>query len=272
MDNPKYVGKVNGIESDKSFCEHLISQREINFKHAPFDKELAFYESVCSGNIELVKMLASPLCGEGYGVLSKDPLRNLKYHLVVSVAMITRFCINSGLTPEEAYSLSDMYIMKGDECQNEADVHTVHSEMLIGFTKRMRAVRSDKIYSKPIIQAIDYISEHLHNRIMIQEVAEYLNLSVSYLSRLFKSEVNMPFSEYVNMKKVEAAANMLRFTKYSDVEISNTLNYSSQSYFIKVFKKYTGVTPKVYKNNYHFPNWKDKVNNDSESCDNEQDE
>lgn len=89
---------------------------------------------------------------------------------------------------------------------------------------------------------------------MIQDVAEYLKLSVSYLSRLFKSEVNIAFSEYVNIKKIEEAASMLRFTEYSDIEISNILDFSSQSYFIKVFKKYKGMTPRVYKNNYHFLN------------------
>lgn len=257
MDMTKFFFQDNDSNSlDKSLCEQMLSQREANFTHASFDKELAFYESICSGNIKLVKMLASPLCSEGYGVLSRNPLTNLKYHLVVSVAMITRYCINSGMSPEQAYSLSDMYILKGDECRTEAEVHEVHSEMLEGFTKRMRKVKIGRIYSKPIVKAMDYISEHLHNRIMIQDVADYLDLSVSYLSRLFKSEVNMAFSEYVNLKKIEEAASMLRFTKYSDIEISNLLNFSSQSYFIKVFKKYTGVTPKVYKNNYHFLNEK----------------
>lgn len=255
MDYKKlFIHDNDASDADKSLCEQLITQREANFSHAPFDKELAFYESICSGNIELVKVLASPLCSEGYGVLSKNPLTNLKYHLVVSVAMITRYCINSGMSPEQAYSMSDMYILKGDECKTEKEIHAVHSEMLVGFTKRMREIKNGRIYSKPIVKAMDYISENLHNRIMIQDVAEYLKLSVSYLSRLFKSEVNIAFSEYVNIKKIEEAASMLRFTEYSDIEISNILDFSSQSYFIKVFKKYKGMTPRVYKNNYHFLN------------------
>lgn len=242
----------NDSETGKSLYEHLFLQREENFEHASFDREVAFYESICTGDIERVKLLATPLCSSGYGVLSPNALRNLKYHFVVSVAMITRFCINSGMTPEEAYNLSDVYIMKADSCKEENEIHQIHYEMMISFTKRMRNVKNSNIYSKQVIKAIDYISEHLHDKIRIQDVVDYLSLSVPYFSRLFKAETGVTFSEYVTIKKVEVASNMIRFSGGSTLEISNILNFSSQSYFIKVFKKYTGMTPNEYKKKYNF--------------------
>ena len=242
--------------ADKSLCEHMCLQREESFHHAPFDREVAFYESICSGNIETVKMLSTPLCSKGYGILSHNPLRNLKYHFTISVAMIARFCINGGMTPEDAYSLSDVFIQRADECTSEEGIHMIHSDMIVAFTKRMRRMKTDKIYSKPIVRTIDYISEHLHQRIMMQELANYLSLSVAYLSRLFKLETGVTLSEYINMKKVEAASNMLQYSEYSDLQISTLLSFSSQSYFIKVFRKYTGMTPKEYKKCYRFPEWK----------------
>lgn len=238
--------------TSKRLFEHLFAQREENFEHASFDREIAFYESICTGDIEKVKLLATPLCSGGYGNLSKDPLRNLKYHFVVSVAMITRFCISSGMTPEEAYNLSDVYIMKADTCTTEEEVHDMHDQMIISFTKRMRNVRNTRVYSKQVIKAIDYISEHLHDKIKMQDVVDYLNLSLPYFSRLFKSELGVTFSEYVTIKKVEVAADMIRYSGSSICEISNILNFSTQSYFIKVFKKYTGTTPNEYKKKYNF--------------------
>ena len=62
----------------------------------------------------------------------------------------------------------------------------------------------------------------------------------------------MTFSEYVTIKKVEVAADMIRYSGSSILEISNILNFSTQSYFIKVFKKYTGTTPNEYKKKYNF--------------------
>lgn len=255
--SPQYGGDglhgLNRVSLDKFF---LISQENAVY-HAPFEKELAFYESVRSGNLETVKTLFTKLGGAGFGVLSSDPLRNLKYHLVVSIAMITRFCINGGMPPEKAYSLSDIYVMKVDECISREEIDELHYEMIIDFTRRMRQIQNRRIYSKPIINALDYISDNLHNRILIQEIADFLSLSVPYFSRLFKEEIGVTFSEYVTVKKIEAAANMLQFSDYSAVEISNLFNFSSHSYFIKVFKKHMGMTPKEYRKNYYKVGWMD---------------
>ncbi len=242
-------------ESEKMIAEHLFSSREESFVHSSFDREIAFYESICSGNIELVRMLATPLCSEGYGVLSTDAVRNIQYHFAISAAMIARFCIRSGMSPEDAYHLSDIYIMKADKCRAVAEVHLVHKEMLEGYTRQMRRVRNSRIYSKQIVKTLDYVSDHLHSRIMLEDAAEHLHLSAAYLSRLFKSEVGMTFIDYVNQKKIESAANLLRYSEYTTLEISNLLAFSSQSYFIKIFKKYMGMTPNGYKTAYQMPDF-----------------
>lgn len=241
--------------ADESLFLQYFTQRESDFRHAAFDGELAFYEGIRSGNLEVVRLLLTPLGGEGYGILSKDPLQNLKYHLVITIAMITRFCVNGGMTPEEAYNLSDVYVMKTDLCRTEAEVHKTHTDVIVDFTKRMRQRKNGNVYTKPIILTLDYISDHLHHKITIQDAASELGLSVPYLSRLFKSEVGVTFSEFIAIKKIEAAANMLQFSGYTSSEISTLLHFSSQSYFIKVFQKHTGMTPKEYKNRYYSSDW-----------------
>ncbi len=228
----------------------LFANREKEFKYAPFDREMAFYSSICAGDMELVKQYAAPLFSEGCGTLSKDPLRNIKYHFVVSTSLIARFCVNSGMTPEEAYSLSDVYIMKADECRSIEEVRAVHYEMIEGYTNKMRCLRSRKVYSKQIVCAIDFISEHLHGRIKIRDVADHLHINPEYLSRLFKSETGVTFTEYVSRKKIDEAANLLRYSEYTDLEVSSLFSFSSQSYFIKVFTRYKGMTPGEYKRKY----------------------
>lgn len=235
-----------------SMTLHLFTNREEDFEYAPFDREIAFYESICSGNMELVKMFMSPLCCEGCGTLSRNYLQNLKYHFTITTALIARFCVNSGMTPQDAYSLSDIYIMKADECKKESELRDVHLKMIEDYTHKMRYVRTENIYSKRIVCAIDYISEHLHSRIKIEDAAEYLKINPAYLSRAFKAETGMTFTDYVNRKKIEEATGLLSYSEYTDLEISNLLCFSSQSYFIKIFKKYIGVTPNEYKKKYRF--------------------
>lgn len=65
----------------------------------------------------------------------------------------------------------------------------------------------------------------------------------------------MTFSDFVNKQKIEEAAALLLYTEYSDTQISTLLAFSSQSYFIKVFRKYMGTTPKQYKKQYNIPDF-----------------
>lgn len=238
------------VETEKMIAEHLFSKRENDFEHTSFDREIAFYESICSGNMELVKVFMKPIFCDGCGVLSEDFLRNLKYHLVVLAAIVARYCINRGMTPEEAYNFSDFYIMKADKCQNESELSKVHVEMIEGYTKKMRKIKLDGVYSKQIVRAIEYIIRHLHSHISLEETSDSLKISAAHLSRLFKKETGITFSNYVNKLKIEESTSLLLYTEYSDIEISNMLGFSSQSYFIKIFKKYTGTTPKKYKKQY----------------------
>lgn len=239
-----------GENTEKILAEHLFEQREEDFRHASFDREIAFYKSICSGNMELVRIFMKPLFSEGCGILSEDSLRNLKYHMVVLAALIARYCINGGMSPEESYSMSDFYIMKTDKCRTEEEVRAVHTEMIEGYTGRMRKIKISNVYSKQIVRAIDYIICNVHSRIFLEEAAEYLKISPAYLSRLFKQETGTTFSEYVNRLKIEEASSLLLFTEYSDLEISNLLGFSSQSYFIKIFRRQMGLTPKQYKKQY----------------------
>lgn len=243
------------IDTKAALEKHFFNQRESGIHHASFEREISFYESVCSGNLELVKTLFTPLGGEGFGILSHNHLRNLKYHLIVSIAMVTRFCINAGMSHEEAYNLSDVYILKTDTSETEEEIRILHYNMSIDFTKRMRQIRNCRNYSKPVIKTLDYISDNLHSRILVKDIADYLSLSISYLSKLFKSEIGISINEYITIKKIEAAANMIQFSDYSALEISNYFNFSSHSYFIKLFKKHMGMTPHDYKKKYYSVAW-----------------
>lgn len=253
--NIKRDDEIYHLNTKKALSDHLFYQRESGFVHASFEREMAFYESVRSGNLEAVKNLFTPLGGEGFGKLSNDPLQNLKYHLVISIALITRFCINGGLAHEEAYNMSDVYIQQTDLCTSTAEINDVHYRMTVEFTKRMRRIMSSRTYSKTVNLALDYISDHLHDKILVKDIANSIGCTLPYISRVFHEETGVPINQYISQKKVEAAANLLQFSDYSAADISCYLNFSSQSYFIKVFKKYIGISPKEYKKRFYTVSW-----------------
>ncbi|WP_227011817.1 helix-turn-helix transcriptional regulator [Paenibacillus lutimineralis] len=70
----------------------------------------------------------------------------------------------------------------------------------------------------------------------------------AYLSKLFKQETGMTVIEYIQRQKIEEAKKLLTLSDASPLRAASLLNFHDQSHFTKVFKKYTGVTPKQYKN------------------------
>ena len=110
-------------------------------------------------------------------------------------------------------------------------------------------------YSREIEAAVKYIHLHLYVPVTLEETAEAAGISASYLSRLFKKETGMLFVDYIQKERIEAACNMLTYSDYTAAQISEYLCFSTQSYFIKIFRKYTGTTPAKYKK-YKVQDWK----------------
>jgi len=94
------------------------------------------------------------------------------------------------------------------------------------------------------------IYDNLHTKISLEKLAEITALSPAYLSKLFHKEVGMTVSAYITKKRIEAAENMLKFSEYSCLEISDYLCFSSESHFIQVFRKHTGYTPKSFRERF----------------------
>ena len=230
-----------------SYQEFL--HREYGFFRAPLAPEMDFYETIRSGNLRKIKtLLNEPFNSkQGLGVLSNNPLQNLKYHMTVTTALVARFCISGGLSQSEAYSLSDYYIRQADEATTAEEISELHNEMCLHYTKQMSALQRSSVTSKAVSTAINYIYEHLHTRITLETLASVTNLSAPYFSRLFKKETGYSVSEYILNKKLETAKSMLAESSYSIAEISASLAFPSQSYFTNVLKKDCGLTPKEYR-------------------------
>lgn len=226
--------------------------------HRPLEIENSFYTAVSSGDMDAVRANLSAgdfTNPEGMGILSHNTLTNLKYHFVVTVAMITRHCVDAGMELEKAYRLSDFYILKMDSLQTKEDIANLHSSMVMDFTGKMLLLKKQNVISKSITQCIEYIYNHIHDRITVEDLADYTELSPSYLSRLFKKELGISVSDYIREKKIDKAQNLLKYSDFSMVEIANYLSFSSQSHFIQTFEKLVGQTPKKYRDQYYRASW-----------------
>ena len=151
--------------------------------HREPGEEFLFYRSVAAGMIDAVQENCSRGAFEnmeGAGRLSDNPVTNLKYHFVVTAAMLTRFCMEGGMAMEEAFSLSDEYIRRMDCCNNMAEIVYIHDQMALDFVCRMRALKKNAASSKQVADAIDYIDVHLMDRITINDLAAAICVSPAH--------------------------------------------------------------------------------------------
>ncbi len=98
-----------------------------------------------------------------------------------------------------------------------------------------------------ITNACQYIDRNYMNKITLKIVADELFTNPSYLSTLFKKEIGISFTEYINGVRINHAQDLLKNTNLNLVDISAACGFDCQSYFTKIFKKKNGVTPSEYR-------------------------
>lgn len=106
-----------------------------------------------------------------------------------------------------------------------------------------------KDYKNRIVSDVKaYLCEHVTEKLSLNEVAAKFGISPSYLSQLFGKYSDAGFNEYINILKIEAAKKMLREENRKVYEVADALNFGSEFYFSKVFKKVEGISPTEFIN------------------------
>lgn len=103
-----------------------------------------------------------------------------------------------------------------------------------------------EIYRYKVKKAREYIYQNRFQKITLNEVASVLEITPSYLSRIFKKVTQQSFSDYIAEVKIEEAKSLLLKDNNRIYEVSSMLGYDDPYYFSKVFKKITQMTPSEF--------------------------
>lgn len=98
-----------------------------------------------------------------------------------------------------------------------------------------------------ILPAIEYANRNYSEEISLETVSAMLGFDPSYFCRIFKTATGATFTEYLNFVRICKAEKMLAKSSDSILEISETVGFSSVSYFNRVFKKYRNCSPRHYR-------------------------
>lgn len=113
-----------------------------------------------------------------------------------------------------------------------------------------RTTQREKVYSPAVQDILSHVEDSYDEDISLKQLSEDLHINVMYLGQLFKKEVGMSLSKYLNNYRIEQAKKLLTETNLAVAEIGFKVGYQNQAYFYRVFKSSENKSPKEYRNDF----------------------
>ena len=111
-----------------------------------------------------------------------------------------------------------------------------------------RQTLGNPTYNEAVIEKVkNYILNHLGETLGRESIAEHVNLSPDYISKIFKSVTGKNLSQYIIDERMEKAVLLMKTTRLNVSQVAVEVGCDNFSYFSKLFKKHTGLTPREYR-------------------------
>lgn len=172
-------------------------------------------------------------------------LKSLALELVV---VMSRAAVESGADPSEVLGCNYESATALAGLSDEEEV----SKWLCGMLERvMDSIRDHREFPNAVLlgRAVAYMEEHLGEPLDRDSVARAAGLSGSHFSHLIREKTGRTFTDLMAQYRIDRAKTMLRRTGESIIQIALECGFEGQSYFTRVFKRYTGTTPRSYRAN-----------------------
>lgn len=224
----------------------LEGKDTLDERHTPYSAEIRLLSCVQQGDIEsLIAQLRNLDSIIVMGRMSDDELMQHKYMAVSTVTLATRYAIQGGLNENRAYDFSDRVIKTIDSLTDKNEIVRFTGLEIVKLTEDVKKNKKQPEFSPHIRNCIKYINENLSEKIGVSAAAEYCGISSDYLSQIFKKEIGENLSTYIVRQKLEKAK-ILLLNGRSSKEICIEVGFSSQAYFITLFKRHYNMTPSDY--------------------------
>jgi AraC-like DNA-binding protein/ligand-binding sensor protein len=211
----------------------------------PLDKERMLLAALRRGDNQTGKNILNELLGCLF-FSNPDEFRYIQCRAMELAVLLSRAAISPGNSEPFLLETNNHYL------QQIQDVHSIEelTDVLHNIVKNI----AGQIFSfqgirhaAALRKAERFIGENFSRKISLPEIAAISGLSAPYFSTIFKEEMGENLSSYLNRLRVEKAGRMLLETHLSLSEIAGSCGFEDQSWFSKIFKSYTGVSPGKYR-------------------------
>jgi AraC-like DNA-binding protein/ligand-binding sensor protein len=207
----------------------------------PLEKEEELLLAMAAGDVTGAKALLNELLSYIFfcSGLRFDVVRSRVLELIV---LLSRSAMKGGANPELIFGLNYDYLKEISKFNNAEDLAYWLSGIMNRFTDHIFRFSNAK-HADVIFKAVNFIKANYMKKIVLEDVAGSVYLSPAYFSRVFKQETGHNFSNYLNKIRIDESKKLLKNAGVNISDIAGMVGYEDQSYFSKVFKKITGVSP-----------------------------
>lgn len=222
------------------------SQLSVNLIESTYEKENKLMSIVSQGLTDSIEMIINKMSTDRIEQRTTDPIRNMKNYSVILNTLLRKAAEQGAVHPYYIDSLSSDFAVKIEMSNSLKDIEKLQKKMIRSYCSLVKT-HSMKNYSHLIQKVLTTIDSELSGDLTLSAQAKALKVNPSYLSALFKKETGFTLTEYVNKKRVDNAARLLKSTNMQIQSIAQYCGVYDVNYFTKVFKKHYGKTPKDYR-------------------------
>ena len=237
-----------------------IEQKEQNenekivLPHNTMKIENEILSIVKSGDLNKLKFYIENIPSFRTNSIVENQIRQSKDLFITTIALITRAAISEGVNIEEALTLSDNFIQKIENSRTMKELNEIILSALTEFTTKVSYLKNVQTQTEFTLKLSNFIIHNISRKLTIDDLVNNFYISKTSLCEKVKNDSGLTVNEFINTTKIGVAKDLLSNTTNSILSISDYLGFSSQNHFVKVFKKYVGVTPSEYRKNQNLKN------------------
>ena len=126
-------------------------------------------------------------------------------------------------------------------------LHIVRFILCRIIVETVREIGSRKNISNTTEEIMNVVEKNFPKKLSLGEFAKDMHYSLPYISALFKKETGFSFTDYLQNRRLEEACRLLKETSLPISEIAERVGYQNIKFFGKLFKKFTGLSPREYR-------------------------
>lgn len=226
------IGKADSISGIKGL---------LRMERYPQDKERMLLAALRRGDHDTAQKLLSGLL-ENLRSVNPGDFRLIQHRAIELLALLSRAAVYT----KEALDMNNRYLERIQDARNPEELTDILRILVDRMAAQIFSYQGVR-HASALRKAERFIWENYTRRVSLHEIATASGLSAPYFSSIFKQEMGESLSNYLNRLRVERAVSLLNDTNLSLNAISTSCGFEDQSWFSKIFKSFTGVSPGKYR-------------------------